>query len=222
MSISGVYMASGIRKTVLFLVAIIAILLGLTVYKYVDKLLLSPQQLSSKGVVVFDPPREIKLGELIKHNNKPLTQADFKGQWSLIYFGYTFCPDICPTSLRVMSQLDTKLRNDSPDLAAKMGYMMITVDPKRDTASKLSQYVPYFSPDFVGVTGSIKDIYEITRQFNIAFTPVVDSEDEFYFLDHSAHLVIVNPQGDYHGFIRAPLEPKKLELVMRSVDSLYE
>ena len=214
-------MVSDIRKTVFLLIAVIAIVLGVTVYKYSQKPLLSAEQLQSSGTVIFDTPRSFSIEGLVKHNNKPLTKADFEGRWSLIYFGYTFCPDICPVSLGQMNKMDKQLKEEAPELAAKVGYMMVTVDPRRDTVENLRGYVPYFNPDFVGVTGDIKGIYDLTRQLNIAFTPVINSEDEFYLVDHSANLVIINPQGDYHGFIRPPLAPEKLSLVMVSVDKLY-
>ncbi|MDD7805703.1 MAG: SCO family protein [Endozoicomonas sp. (ex Botrylloides leachii)] len=214
-------MVSGVRKTVFLLVAVIAVVLGATTYKYSQKKLLSEEQLKSAGAIIFETPRSFKFEGLVKHNSKLLTKDDFKGRWSLIYFGYTFCPDICPTSLAKINNMDKQLKKEMPELAERMGYMMVTVDPKRDSVDKLKHYLPYFNPYFIGVTGDIKNIYDLTRQFNIAFTPVINTEDEFYLVDHSANLVIINPQGDYHGFIRPPFDPEKLSLVMASVNKLF-
>ena len=91
------------------------------------------------------------------------------------------------------------------------------MDPDRDTAEKLKNYVPYFNKDFIGVTGEINNVYNLAVQMNVPFTPVVDAEDDFYLVDHGANLTLINPEGDYLGFIRPPLDPAKLLAVLNHV-----
>lgn len=219
-------MESGIRnnvnKTVLILVAIVAVIMGLTFYKYTNKPSLTLEELQRMGTVVFDKPRTFEMKGMVDNKGQPFNQTNLEGKWSLVYFGYTFCPDICPTTLGQLNQMDKLLKKDNPEMAKKMHYFMVTVDPRRDTVEKLNGYVPHFNPDFVGVTGSQKAIHNLAVQMNIPYTPVIDPEDEYYLVDHGANLVIINPKGDYHGFIRPPLDSEKLARVMVGVDELYQ
>ncbi|MRI33336.1 hypothetical protein EOPP23_10105 [Endozoicomonas sp. OPT23] len=213
-------MTGRVQKTVLLLVAVIAVVLGLTFYKHMSKPAVTPQQLQQMGAVIFEKPRSFEMKNLVDHNNQPFTKDNLKGKWTLAYFGYTFCPDICPTTLAQVNQMTKLLKKDNPDLVPKMGYIMVTVDPRRDTPEKLKGYVPHFNKDFVGVTGGMKELHNLTVQMNIPYTPVIDPKDEYYLVDHGANLVIINPQGDYQGFIRPPLDSDKLAKVMTAVDSL--
>ena len=213
--------SSGVRKTVYTLIAVIAVVLGLTFNKYINKPSMTKEQLSQTGTVVFETPRSVDFKGLKDHNGNEFKQGQFKDSWTLVYFGYTFCPDICPITLSQLNKLDVKLKEKNPELAKKMRYLMVSVDPRRDTAEKLKNYVPHFNPDFVGLTGDIKSIYDLTFQMNIPFTPVTEPEDEFYLVDHGANLAVINPEGDYHGFIRPPLEPEKLANVVKAIDDLY-
>ena len=213
--------SSGVQKTVYILVAVIAVVLGLTFNKFINKPSMTKEQLSQAGTVVFETPRSVDFKGLTDHNGNEFKSDQFQDGWTLVYFGYTFCPDICPITLSQLNKLDAKLKEKNPELAKKMKYLMVTVDPRRDTAEKLKNYVPHFNPDFVGLTGDLKSIHNLTVQMNIPFTPVTDPEDEFYLVDHGANLAVINPRGDYHGFIRPPLEPEKLANVVKAIDDLY-
>ena len=213
--------SSGVRKTVYVLVAVIAVVLGLTFNKYLNKPQMTKEQLSQTGTVVFETPRAVVFNGLKDHNGNEFNPESFKDSWTLVYFGYTFCPDICPITLSQLNKLDAKLKEKNPELAKKMRYLMVSVDPRRDTVEKLNNYVPHFNPDFVGLTGDIKSIYDLTVQMNIPFTPVTEPEDEFYLVDHGANLAVINPKGDYHGFIRPPLEPEKLANIVKAIDDLF-
>ncbi|WP_252177706.1 SCO family protein [Endozoicomonas sp. 4G] len=210
------------NKTVLILVAIVAVIMGLTFYKYTNKPSLTLEQLQQKGAVVFDKPRTFTMNGIVDNKGQSFTKANLEGKWSLVFFGYTFCPDICPTTLGQLNQADKLLKQDNPEIAKKMHYVMVTVDPRRDTVEKLNGYVPHFNPDFVGVTGNQKNIHNLTVQMNVPYTPVIDPEDEYYLVDHGANLIIINPRGDYHGFIRPPFDSDKLAQVMVGVDELYQ
>lgn len=213
--------SSGIRKTVYILLAAVAVILGLTFNKYINKPLMTKDQLSKTGTVVFETPRVVDFKGLRDHNGNLFDPESFKDSWTLVYFGYTFCPDICPITLGQLNKLDAKLKENNPDFAKKMHYLMVSVDPRRDTVEKLKNYVPHFNPDFVGLTGDIKSIYDLTVQMNVPFTPVTETDDDFYLVDHGANLAVINPEGNYHGFIRPPLEPEKLANVVRAIDDLY-
>lgn len=209
--------SKAVRKTVTIILAAIAMVLGLTVNKFLNKPPLSKEQLQQMGTVIFDTPRAFTMTGLVDHNGQPFTAKNLQGRWTLVYFGFTFCPDICPATLSQLNKFDTLIKEQSPKLAKDMQYIMVTVDPDRDTAEKLKNYVPYFNKDFIGVTGEINNVYNLAVQMNVPFTPVVDAEDDFYLVDHGANLTLINPEGDYQGFIRPPLDPSKLLTVLSHV-----
>ncbi|WP_257286348.1 SCO family protein [Endozoicomonas sp. SESOKO1] len=213
--------SKAVKKTVTILLAAVAVVLGVTANKFINKPALSKEQLQQMGAVVFETPRAFTMEGLVDHNGQPFVADNLKGRWSLVYFGFTFCPDICPATLSQLNKLDALLKEKSPGLAKELQYLMVTVDPRRDTPEKLKGYVPYFNKDFKGVTGEIASIYNLAVQMNVPFTPVVDPEDEFYLVDHGANLALINPQGHYHGFIRPPLEPNKLMAALQSIDKIY-
>ena len=209
--------SKAVRKTVTIILAAIAMVLGLTVNKFLNKPPLSKEQLQQMGTVIFDTPRAFTVTGLVDHNGQPFTAKNLQGRWTLVYFGFTFCPDICPATLSQLNKFDALIKEQSPKLAKDMQYIMVTVDPDRDTAEKLKNYVPYFNKDFIGVTGEINNVYNLAVQMNVPFTPVVDAEDDFYLVDHGANLTLINPEGDYQGFIRPPLDPSKLLTVLSHV-----
>ncbi|PJE79586.1 SCO1 protein [invertebrate metagenome] len=210
------------HRLIVVTVAAIATVTGLITYQLAREKLLTPEQLQAMGTVFFNTPRVFTMDNLISHHGKAFTHDNLKGKWTLAYFGYTFCPDICPTTLSQLNAVDKLLKSDNIAWADTIQYVLFSIDPERDTVEKLAQYVPYFNPDFIGVTGSIKAIHTLTRQLNIAFTPVVNNSDEFYLVDHSANLVIINPQGDYHGFIKPPFTREKLKRILEEmVRSFY-
>ena len=206
----------GIWITVGCIVAIIAVFLGLLLNKILSPRILSEAELRANGAYVFEQPRLIENLELINHRGEPVTLEDLKGQWTLIYFGFTHCPDICPTTLatvgRMYKQLDASIREQTQVL-------LVTVDPARDTPEKLAEYVPFFHEDFVGVTGEFLDIMRFTRQVGVGFNKVVQGDD--YTVDHTGNLVLISPRGHYYAFYRPPFEVARLKLVHQSIVSSY-
>ena len=149
-----------VKKTVYIAVAAVAVVLGLTFNKFINKPSLTPEQLSQLGTVVFETPRAVEWQGLQNHKGQTFSNENLQGGWTLVYFGYTFCPDICPITLSQWNKLDAKLKEDNPELAKKVRYVMVSVDPRRDTVEKLNAYVPHFNPDFIGVTGDMKSIHK--------------------------------------------------------------
>ena len=98
---------------------------------------------------------------------------------------------------------------------------MVSVDPARDTPERLAEYVPYFHPDFLGVTGEFADILSLAQRLNAPFRKVSDPEGA-YQMEHSANVMLINPRGDYHGFFRAPLDIPKMRVTLRSTQYVWE
>ena len=123
-----------------------------------------------------------------------------------MFFGYTFCPDICPTTLAELRQLKKLLPAETQ---ANLQILMVSVDPQRDNAEQLKLYLEYFDPEFVGLTGELTDIQTLSNALSIPFIPG-DSSQPRYTVDHSGNLAIISPDGRQYGFIRAPLDVKKI------------
>lgn len=123
----------------------------------------------------------------------PVSLHDFRGKWVLLYFGYTYCPDICPTNL---GNLAVAWRQLPPEAQKQVQILFVSVDPKRDTPERLQQYVDYFGANIIGLTGPKAVIDEITQRYGVVYrmVPVKDSAME-YLVDHSAFTYLIDPQG---------------------------
>ena len=164
----------------------------------------APRELQSG--VLFAQPRPIPPFELARSDGAKLTHADWTGRWTIAFFGYTNCPDVCPTTLATFAQAWKKL---DPATRDKLRFDFISVDPARDTPGQLARYVGYFDKDFVGLTGSIEDTQALANGLSIPFIPA-DTSKPGYTVDHSGNLAVVGPDGRQRGFIRAPMNNQKL------------
>lgn len=127
---------------------------------------------------------------LTDHNGKPRTLADFAGKVVVIFFGFTHCPDVCPTTLAELAQVANELGRD----AEKMQVLFVTVDPERDTPEVLRQYVPAFHPSFLGLYGDAAATTQVAKEFKIFFQkqPLAGSS---YSVDHAAGTYVLDPHG---------------------------
>ncbi len=131
---------------------------------------------------------------LTDHNGRTVSDGDFRGRYMLVYFGYTFCPDVCPTALTVMSDaLD--LVGDKAD---KVAPIFITVDPERDTPEYLKAYVEHFHPRLLGLTGSPEQVAAAAKGYKVYYSKVGDGYDDGdYSMDHSSYTYLIGPDGEY-------------------------
>ena len=165
------------------------------------------EALKNARVVVLPAPRPIAAFSLTDQAGKPVDNAVFDGKWSFVFFGFTHCPDVCPTAMAMLRQVEQTLLADAPDAAAAFQGVLVSVDPERDTPDVLEPYVRAFSERFVGITGTTAGINALARDVHVAFARVPDRNrglDRGYQVDHSAHIVIVNPDGGHHGYIKLP------------------
>jgi protein SCO1/2 len=134
---------------------------------------------------------------LTDHNGQARTMADFRGKAVAVFFGFTHCPDVCPTTLAEMKQVMEKLGNDSKRLQV----LFITIDPKRDTKELLAQYVPSFNPTFLGLFGDDAATAKVAKDFKIIYRVQPGKTPESYTMDHSAGTLVFDPQGQLRLFI---------------------
>lgn len=161
--------------------------------------------------------------ELIDQNGETMTLANLENRWTFVFFGYTQCPDVCPTSLSMLGQV-MRLLEKEPALNAMPHGMFISVDPERDTPELLKQFVPYFYPDFSGATGSPAELMKLTRQLGILYAKSDDdnNEDDSYLMDHSAAIILFDPDGKYHALFNVPHDPALIASDFLLVKEYYE
>jgi protein SCO1/2 len=203
-------MKPGVRNTLLGIAAFISVILGLMVASVMIPRPMSDEDAAKLGYYRFDEPRLISEFIMTDHLGAPVGLSNLKGGWSLLFFGFTTCPDVCPTTLSVLNDAVRGLE-DPPAV------VMVTVDPDRDTPERLAQYVPAFNPDFIGYTGTFEETVKLAGQLNIAFGKVPGVVPGSYLVDHSASLVLIDPDGQYAGFIKAPHNSSNIQRIIRGL-----
>lgn len=140
-----------------------------------------------------EPDTAVRPFRLVAHTGKPFTEQDLHGKVALLYFGYTFCPDVCPTELGYMAKV---LRALGPD-ADRVIPVFITIDPARDSREKLAEYVPLFDKRLIGLTGTQVEIDAVAKAYGVFHqrTNVVTKQDGYYLMDHSSSIFLLDPQG---------------------------
>ncbi|EDN69292.1 electron transport protein SCO1/SenC [Beggiatoa sp. PS] len=158
------------------------------------------------NATVLSEPLAVPTFTLTDQQNSPFTEKELRGHWSFLFFGYTYCPDICPTTLAILAQVD-KLLLDKKVLPHPR-VIFVSVDPLRDTPQKLANYVAYFNPAFLGITGEEEQLQILTRPLGIAYQRSPGTEtSENYLIDHSASILLVNPQGQVQAIVSPPHQP---------------
>ncbi|MCI0521671.1 MAG: SCO family protein [Chloroflexi bacterium] len=137
-------------------------------------------------------PGQPAAGFTLQSDQGPVRLSDFRGQYVMVYFGYTFCPDVCPTTLSTVK----KAVERAGKAAEQFQFVFISVDPRRDTPERLGEYSRYFNPDFIGVTGSEEEIAKTAGDFHIHYY-LNDSESlENYTVDHTSVVQVIDPAGN--------------------------
>jgi protein SCO1/2 len=158
-----------------------------------------------RAAQAFPEARPLPDFELRTASGGTLTPSDLEGRWSLIFFGFTNCPDICPDTLAVLDSAIESL--DTMGAETRPQVIFVSVDPERDDDEALGDYVRWFDEDFVGATGSRDSLDALTRQLGIYYAlDEPDPDSGFYTVDHSASILIVDPQGRLYGRFAPPLD----------------
>lgn len=179
------------------------------------------QLLKQNGAFVF--PQAISVSDVSFTNEEGnvVGKQHNIGKWSFLFFGYTFCPDVCPTTLAIMQQMWKNLDSNTKETTQ---IVLVSVDIERDTPEQLKSYMDYFDPNFTAFTGNAKSLKSLTSQLNAVYAKVerVNADGETdpnlgYLMDHSANIAILDPNGDYYGFIQPPFNSKKLLVIVNAL-----
>lgn len=171
-------------------------------------------------MALFSEPRTVNPFVLHKADGTPFTEQSLKEHWSLLFFGYTHCPDICPTTLATMNKVWEKL---PPTMQAKVQFVFVSIDPDRDQGDKLKEYVAYFNPNFLAVTGNESQLQQLTRPLGVAHFKVdAESNAKNYIVNHTGSLMLFNPKGQYAGIFSPPHQVISLVTDLEKIIMLWD
>jgi cytochrome oxidase Cu insertion factor (SCO1/SenC/PrrC family) len=165
-----------------------------------------PAGIESSGVSV---PGGVSVGgpfALTDQHGAAVTDASYRGRWMLVYFGYTFCPDVCPTELQTIAGALDKLGPQASQIAP----LFVTVDPERDTAAALADYVKLFDDRIVGLTGTPDQIAAVARAYRVYYAKATSKDSSTYLMDHSSFMYLMGPDGKFRALFRQGMSPQAL------------
>ncbi len=165
----------------------------------------NPRLIPDQAMTVFVDPKPLREFVLSDQNIHTFDLARLKGHWSFLFFGFTHCPDICPSTLASLTKLREQLTKGING-SKNVQFVFISVDPKRDTAAILKQYTGYFDPSIVGVTGSELELLNLTGQLGALFEVESAPDQESYQVYHTSALFLINPQGQYVASLLPPFD----------------
>lgn len=172
--------------------------------------------LSSDDAFIFPIAREIKSFELNTADNKKFTRQDLLGHWTLMFFGFTHCAKVCPTTLDMMNRVYTQLRMKYPNLQV----VLVSLDPDRDLPERMAGYLHSYNTEFIGLTGKIDEIRKLQSQLGI-ISMRDNSKGADYQLKHTSSIMLINPQAQWMGIFKYGMKPKQFaQVFQRSVQPL--
>jgi len=189
------------NKLLLSIIAVVAIATGAVLFQKFD------QKPLPEHALYYQQARIIKPFELTDHHGNAFNNKNLKGKWSWVFFGYTSCPDVCPTTLQELNFI----YDDLQKISDKTQVLLVTVDPKRDSQQKLAEYIGYFNKKFIALRTGHEVLFPFARNLGLMYA-IVDNKQttdtevtsESYLVDHSASMVLINP----HGKIAAIFKPE--------------
>jgi protein SCO1/2 len=184
------------------------------------------------GVTIYPEARTLNEFRLIDQQGELFTQVDLQGSWNLVFFGFTHCPDICPFTMVELGQFYAGL-DFNQDIKPRV--LLVTVDPGQDNPESMAAYLANYNEDFIGLSGDPGQIAQLAAQLYVGYGDAVKSEvaaithehggppsevdvaQGDYLIEHSAHIAVINPQGDYYAVMRAPHRDQDLIKAFREL-----
>lgn len=196
---------------------------GYAVLRGLERVPPQPPEFARKETVatVVLPPLAVPDVRLVDTGSRPFTRRDLEGRWSLMFFGYTHCPDVCPMTLKILARTQTQLRDLAPDRQPRI--VFVSVDPARDTPAALASYVGYFGAGIAGVTGSDAELERLTQPLGIAYRrTALQPGSRDYTVDHSATLLFVDGQARVRAVLAPPHVPEEIAADYRKLIAMPE
>lgn len=169
--------------------------------------------LDEANLLLLPRERALPAIELIDQDGQPFTTEALRGRWHILFFGFTACPDICPTTLsdmrRIFGQLPSEMRE-------QLRLILVTADPARDTPEQLKTYLGYYRAGFTGLTGEMAQLQKLSKALGLPFVAPGETEGN-YSVAHSANLALISPDGTLRGHIRAPFKLDALPQALKQI-----
>ena len=165
-------------------------------------------------------PKPLQPFELTDQNRQPFDLQRLQDKWSFVFFGYTYCPDICPTTLSTLSGVVGKLQTD-PQGLTNIQVVFVSVDPQRDTPEVIDGYMKYFHESFRGITGVQQDIDRLTRQFGAGYIKEPETAPGQYLVSHTSSIFLVDPHGQLRAVFSPPHDHNTIVEQFRHIRSLF-
>ena len=182
-----------------------------------------PEAPAFSSVIIYPDARPLPEFELTDHNNHSFKKLQLQGKWSLMFFGYTSCPDVCPTTMTALAQVANTL---SPETLKQLQFVFVSIDPERDSIEQLAEYVPFFHQDFIGVSGDLKQLTKLAMNLGAMFikVPVDDPTDvesaNNYTMSHSGSLFVIDPRGRRHGIFTMTTGAIDIASISQDLDTI--
>jgi len=168
-----------------------------------------------EGIVVESPPTPMPKFSMVDHNGQPFTTENYLGKWSLVFFGYTNCPDFCPTTMASMQRV-SQLQG-----FPETQFVFHTVDPKRDTVDMLKDYIQYFGNNFVAVTGDKAEVDKFAVPLGVIYDMEEETNPGEYIVNHFGALYIIDPKARLRAYLLPPHDVERVNEVYRKVREYY-
>ena len=210
-----------VKRNVRLVVVCVLVFSAITIVALMNKLstprILNKYELRDYGALILDEPQPLLDFNLLDHHGTVFNHDRLLGRWSVLFFGFTHCGDICPTTMSLLAKTYGELK---PEDKEGFNIIFVTVDPERDTQLALKDYLVSYHGDFTGVTGVPRDLINFASQMKVPYLPMLGNEQGQP--QHSADLVLINPKGELQGFFRPPFAHGALRVVWRSLRASYE
>ncbi|MGD2076381.1 MAG: SCO family protein [Gammaproteobacteria bacterium] len=170
--------------------------------------------------VLRPEPKKLKAFELVDQHRQPFTLERLEGKWSFVFFGYTYCPDICPTTLAMLTTVAGRLHEQAAG-DRNVQIVFVSVDPQRDTPEVLADYMEYFNEAFLGVTGRPAQIDDLTRQFGAGYVRESETAPGEYLVSHASSIFLVDPRMQLRATFSPPHSAGTIVEQFRQIRGLF-
>ena len=208
-----------IKNNILLIVIFMITVVGLFINKLTTPRILSANELLANGLYLFENPKEISDFSFYSADKTEFTKSDLIGKWTLMYFGFTRCPDECPTTMYQMSKLIKVLREKEFPLEDKQ-WVLVSIDPERDTPEVIDKYAKGFDENFIGIVNIRPMLLSLATQLSVNnVMPSSESIDHSHLDNHVNNIILLNPAGEFAGIFRPPFDVSRLSLTYQSITS---
>ncbi len=197
------------RTALLVFVGALALIGGLLAAVFIS----APKTVAVESGTLLQTPRQLPAFSLTDEAGQPFTNTQLQQRWTLVFPGFTYCPDICPATLAQLKAVRSALGEH----ADRLQVLLFSIDPERDTPETLARYVHHFDPSFKGATTGEPGLREMAQALGIAYIKVPGDTADDYTMDHSAALVLINPRGEIAGYFTPPLRTEALTRDLRQI-----